>query len=183
MSDEIDGFLRLSKSDEHLPVNIGNPNEFTILECAQLVLKLTGSKSKIATNLYPRMIPSSAGPISRKRAIARLGTEDSTRTGPKILTRVFSESRCERDGSSAVTHSSKGPPVPESIQRFLVSTLGLIAFLFNRQRRDQVENRQDRDQYCRQHKSGHSPAQPCPGTNHRPRRVHKPNPEDKSCLK
>ena len=35
MSDEIDGFLRLSKSDEHLPVNIGNPNEFTILECAQ----------------------------------------------------------------------------------------------------------------------------------------------------
>ena len=35
VSDEIDGFLRLSKSDEHLPVNIGNPNEFTILECAQ----------------------------------------------------------------------------------------------------------------------------------------------------
>ena len=47
VSDEIDGFLRLSKSDEHLPVNIGNPNEFTILECAQLVLKVTGSKSKI----------------------------------------------------------------------------------------------------------------------------------------
>src|SRR6202165_3570864 len=47
VSDEIDGFLRLSKSDEHLPVNIGNPNEFTILECAQLVLRMTNSKSQI----------------------------------------------------------------------------------------------------------------------------------------
>ena len=46
VSDEIDGFLRLSKSDEHLPVNIGNPNEFTILECAQHVLKVTGSNSQ-----------------------------------------------------------------------------------------------------------------------------------------
>ncbi len=45
VSDEIDGFMRLSKSDEHLPVNIGNPNEFTILECAQQVLKITESKS------------------------------------------------------------------------------------------------------------------------------------------
>jgi len=47
VSDEIDGFIRLSKSDEHLPVNIGNPNEFTILECAQRVLTVTGSKSKL----------------------------------------------------------------------------------------------------------------------------------------
>src|SRR6266699_3751775 len=35
VSDEIDGFVRLAKSAEHLPVNIGNPNEFTILECAE----------------------------------------------------------------------------------------------------------------------------------------------------
>ena len=47
MSDEIEGFLRLSRSDEHLPVNIGNPNEFTILECAQRVIAITGSKSRI----------------------------------------------------------------------------------------------------------------------------------------
>ena len=47
VSDEIEGFLRLAKSEEHLPVNIGNPNEFTILECAKLVLAITGSKSKI----------------------------------------------------------------------------------------------------------------------------------------
>ena len=47
VSDEIDGFLRLSRSDEHLPVNIGNPKEFNILECAQMVLKVTGSMSQI----------------------------------------------------------------------------------------------------------------------------------------
>ena len=47
VSDEIDGFLRLAKSEEHWPVNIGNPTEFTILECAKQVLAVTGSKSKI----------------------------------------------------------------------------------------------------------------------------------------
>jgi dTDP-glucose 4,6-dehydratase len=53
VSDEIDGFIRLSKSDEHLPVNIGNPNEFTILDCAHLVLKVTGSRSPIRCEPLP----------------------------------------------------------------------------------------------------------------------------------
>ena len=47
VTDEIEGFLRLSKSDEHFPVNIGNPDEFTVLECAERVIAITGSKSKI----------------------------------------------------------------------------------------------------------------------------------------
>lgn len=47
VDDLIEGILRLSHSDEHLPVNIGNPNEFTILECAREVLELTGSKSEL----------------------------------------------------------------------------------------------------------------------------------------
>src|SRR5207248_1298746 len=42
VSDEIDGFIRLAKSSETGPVNIGNPQEFTILECAQRVLAVTG---------------------------------------------------------------------------------------------------------------------------------------------
>src|SRR6266508_412641 len=37
VSDEVEGILRLSRSDEHLPTNIGNPGEFTILECANVV--------------------------------------------------------------------------------------------------------------------------------------------------
>jgi dTDP-glucose 4,6-dehydratase len=43
VDDLIDGIVRLSRSDEHMPVNIGNPVEFTILECAQAVLEATGS--------------------------------------------------------------------------------------------------------------------------------------------
>ena len=35
VDDLIEGIVRLSRSDEHLPVNIGNPGEFTILECAR----------------------------------------------------------------------------------------------------------------------------------------------------
>ena len=43
-SDLIDGIVRLSKSDEYLPVNIGNPDEWTILECAREVQALIGSQ-------------------------------------------------------------------------------------------------------------------------------------------
>jgi dTDP-glucose 4,6-dehydratase len=45
VSDLIDGILRLSRSEEHSPVNIGNPCEFTMLECANAVLEVTGSNS------------------------------------------------------------------------------------------------------------------------------------------
>ncbi|MGB0065102.1 MAG: GDP-mannose 4,6-dehydratase, partial [Terracidiphilus sp.] len=47
VDDLIDGIMCLSQSEEHLPVNLGNPAEFTILECAQTVLEVTGSKSKL----------------------------------------------------------------------------------------------------------------------------------------
>src|ERR1700730_2409608 len=57
VSDEIDGFLRLAKGDEHLPVNIGNPTEFTILECAHRVLAVTGSKSRIRHQPLPQDDP------------------------------------------------------------------------------------------------------------------------------
>jgi dTDP-glucose 4,6-dehydratase len=57
VSDEVEGILRLSKSDEHLPVNIGNPTEFTILECAKKVLEITGSSSKIIYEPLPQDDP------------------------------------------------------------------------------------------------------------------------------
>jgi len=53
VSDEVDGFIRLSKVTEPWPVNIGNPVEFTILECAKVVLAVTGSKSKITFDPLP----------------------------------------------------------------------------------------------------------------------------------
>ena len=70
VSDEIDGFLRLAKSDEHLPVNIGNPNEFTMLECAQLVLKVTSSKSQIRYEPLPQDDPKQRRPdITKARRL------------------------------------------------------------------------------------------------------------------
>jgi dTDP-glucose 4,6-dehydratase len=62
VSDEVDGILRLSRSNEHLPTNIGNPTEFTILECAKLVLEVTGSKSEIVSEPLPQDDPKQRKP-------------------------------------------------------------------------------------------------------------------------
>jgi len=77
VTDEIEGILRLARSDEHQPVNIGNPNEFTMVECAQRVLAVTGSKSKLAFEPLPQDDPKQRRPdISRARAL--LGWEPKT---------------------------------------------------------------------------------------------------------
>ena len=47
VSDLIDGIYRLSQSDYHEPVNIGNPAEMTIMQFAEAILRITGSESKI----------------------------------------------------------------------------------------------------------------------------------------
>ena len=62
VSDLIDGIFRLSKSSEHTPVNIGNPDEFTILECAREVLAVTGSKSEITFRPLPQDDPTRRRP-------------------------------------------------------------------------------------------------------------------------
>jgi dTDP-glucose 4,6-dehydratase len=74
VSDEIEGILRLSRSDEHLPTNIGNPSEFTILDCAHQVLKVTGSKSAITFEELPQDDPKQRRPDISK-AIRLLGWE------------------------------------------------------------------------------------------------------------
>jgi len=74
VDDEIEGILRLADSELAGPVNIGNPNEFTVLECAQQVLTVTGSKSKIRYAPLPQDDPKQRRPdISLARA--RLGWE------------------------------------------------------------------------------------------------------------
>ncbi len=62
VSDLIDGIVRLSRSEEHLPVNIGNPDEWTILECAKEVLAVTGSDSKIVELPLPEDDPARRRP-------------------------------------------------------------------------------------------------------------------------
>lgn len=80
VSDLIDGIVRLSRSDEHMPVNIGNPVEWTILECAREVLAVTGSTSEIVRKPLPQDDPTRRRPdITRARTL--LGWE------PKIALR------------------------------------------------------------------------------------------------
>ena len=70
VDDLISGILLLSRSDEHMPVNIGNPNEFTILECAQAVLEVTGSKSELRFEPLPQDDPTRRRPdITRARTL------------------------------------------------------------------------------------------------------------------
>ena len=57
VSDLIEGFLRLIDSDQHEPVNIGNPGEFTILELAEVILRVTGSRSEIVFEALPQDDP------------------------------------------------------------------------------------------------------------------------------
>ena len=79
-SDLIEGIVRLSRSNEYLPVNIGNPVEWTMLECAKEVLEVTGSRSEIVFKPLPQDDPTRRRPdITKARAL--LGWE------PKIKLR------------------------------------------------------------------------------------------------
>ena len=53
VSDLIRGLYGLATSGEHLPVNIGNPHEMTLLELAEAVIRATGSKSEIVFEALP----------------------------------------------------------------------------------------------------------------------------------
>lgn len=70
VDDLVDGIYKLMLSEVNEPVNIGNPNEITILELAKEVIKLTGSKSKIVYKTLPRDDPKVRCPdISRAKKI------------------------------------------------------------------------------------------------------------------
>jgi dTDP-glucose 4,6-dehydratase len=82
VSDEVDGILRLSRSSEHLPTNIGNPNEFTMLECAKLVLEVTASSSGITFKPLPQDDPKQRKPdITKARTLLGWEPKVSLREG------------------------------------------------------------------------------------------------------
>jgi dTDP-glucose 4,6-dehydratase len=63
-------------------VNIGNPKEFTILECAQLVLKVTGSKSRIRYEPLPQDDPKQRRPdITKARQLLQWEPKIDLETG------------------------------------------------------------------------------------------------------
>jgi dTDP-glucose 4,6-dehydratase len=70
VDDLIEGIYRLAMSDEAEPVNIGNPQEVSILEFAKEIIELTGSRSKIIFNDLPKDDPKVRQPdISKAKAI------------------------------------------------------------------------------------------------------------------
>jgi dTDP-glucose 4,6-dehydratase len=92
VADEIAGLLRLARADEHLPVNIGNPDEFTILECAQVVLAVTGSKSALVYEPLPEDDPKQRRPdISKARALLDWEPRVDLATGLKLSLDYFRE--------------------------------------------------------------------------------------------
>lgn len=104
VSDEIEGILLLSRSHEHLPVNIGNPNEFTMVECAHEVLRATGSSSRISFLPLPEDDPKQRCPdISKAKRL--LGWE------PKIQLREGLERSLDYF-KQAIAAESKAMPVP-----------------------------------------------------------------------
>jgi dTDP-glucose 4,6-dehydratase len=70
VDDLIRGLVALAESGEHLPVNIGNPNEFTMNELAETVVRVTGSKSEIVHEALPVDDPQVRQPdITRARQL------------------------------------------------------------------------------------------------------------------
>ena len=84
VDDLIRGIYLLAESGEHLPVNIGNPNEMTLLELADAVLRVTGSASEIVFEALPVDDPQVRQPdITRARQLLgwepEIGLEDGLR--------------------------------------------------------------------------------------------------------
>jgi len=102
VSDEIEGILRLSKSSEHLPVNIGNPTEFTILECAERVLAVTGSKSAIRNEPLPQDDPKQRRPdISKAKNLLGWEPKIDLEAGLKMSLDYFRQAVAEGTASRA----------------------------------------------------------------------------------
>ena len=93
VSDEIEGILGLSRTDEHLPVNVGNPSEWTILECAKAVLRVTDSSSSIVNRPLPQDDPVQRQPdISKARRLFGWEPKIELESGLKLSLDYFKSS-------------------------------------------------------------------------------------------
>jgi dTDP-glucose 4,6-dehydratase len=93
VSDEIDGILRLSRSNEHFPVNVGNPEEWTILECAREVLEVTGSSSGIRFAPLPEDDPVQRRPdITKAKRLLGWEPKIDLKTGLRLCLEYFRQS-------------------------------------------------------------------------------------------
>ena len=94
VDDLIEGFVGLMNQDQVIgPMNIGNPNEFTILELAQKVIELTGSKSQIVYRAMPEDDPKQRKPdITQAREILGWEPKVQLEAGLKKTIEYFAQS-------------------------------------------------------------------------------------------
>ncbi len=90
VSDEIDGIVRLAQSSVHTPVNIGNPTEWTILECAETIRRVTGSRSEITFEPLPQDDPLQRKPdITKARELLGWEPKISLEEGLRLSLEYF----------------------------------------------------------------------------------------------
>lgn len=90
VDDLIEGIYRLLMSDYNLPVNIGNPDEITILQFAEEIIKLTGTKQKIVFKDLPKDDPKQRQPdTTRAKTILGWEAQVSRAEGLKITYEYF----------------------------------------------------------------------------------------------
>jgi dTDP-glucose 4,6-dehydratase len=98
VSDEVEGILRLARSAEHEPVNIGNPTEFTILECAQKVIATTDSSSEIKFEPLPQDDPKQRRPdISKAKRLLGWEPQVELEKGLKLSLEYFRRAVAEKE--------------------------------------------------------------------------------------
>jgi len=95
VSDLIAGLIALSESGEHQPVNIGNPDEFTLLELAQVVIEVSDSRSEIVYEALP-----ADDPKQRKPDITR--AHELLEWKPKVALRDGLRQTIEQSGAEAL---------------------------------------------------------------------------------
>jgi dTDP-glucose 4,6-dehydratase len=94
VDDQIRGYVALAESDVHLPVNIGNPDEFTLLELANAVIEVAESRSEIVFEALPTDDPQVRQPdITRAKQLLGWEPEVDLRDG---LRRTIEQAGVER---------------------------------------------------------------------------------------
>ncbi|TVR17909.1 MAG: SDR family oxidoreductase [Balneolaceae bacterium] len=97
VDDLVEGIFRLANSNEIEPVNIGNPEEITILEFAEEIIRITGSKSEIVFNKLPADDPQVRQPdISKAKRVLNWEPKTDRHTG-LIKTMEYFENMVQSD--------------------------------------------------------------------------------------
>lgn len=90
IDDLVEGIKRLMEADAHQPINLGNPNEVRIIDLANLIINLTGSKSKIEFKPLPEDDPKQRCPdISRAKQLLGWEPKVTLEEGLKITIEYF----------------------------------------------------------------------------------------------